>query len=189
MNRIKTFISIAAFSLLVLGIPAIASAQYYPDDRYGNDRYGRNDRYGNDRYGRNDPYDNGRYGGNYDVRGRLRAFKNHVRQFERMVDRELDRGRWNGSRREDQINDLTRRFARAVNNLNERDLRDRRDNDVRRVTDLASQLDRELSRARVSHQIQNHWSLIRREMRDMGIYYGYNDRNPRQSRLPSWWPF
>jgi hypothetical protein len=46
MNKVKTFIGIAAFSLVVLALPSVASAQWggygRNDDYYGNNRYNRN---------------------------------------------------------------------------------------------------------------------------------------------------
>ena len=53
MKRLRNLIAIGAFSLLVLGIPAIASAQYRDRD---DDRYGNNGSYGNG------GYNNGQYG-------------------------------------------------------------------------------------------------------------------------------
>jgi hypothetical protein len=71
MNKIKRFSIFAAFSMLVLGLPAIASAQYYPNGGAGNGGYGG---YGNGGYG------NGQYG---DQRSAIRNLKNHTRQFQR----------------------------------------------------------------------------------------------------------
>ncbi|MEJ7847312.1 MAG: hypothetical protein WKF92_04390 [Pyrinomonadaceae bacterium] len=65
MNRIKNLIAISAFSLLILGLPAIASAQW-------NGGYGG---YGN--------------GGN--IRATVRNLKNKARNFENSVDRYEDR--------------------------------------------------------------------------------------------------
>ena len=62
MNRFNILITIAAFSLMVLGLPAIASAQYG-----GYDPYGRNGGYNNGRYG-----NNGNYG---DMRSTVRNLK------------------------------------------------------------------------------------------------------------------
>src|SRR5262245_13725974 len=78
MNRVRNFLSIAAFSLMVLGLPAIASAQYgYPNGQY--DPYGRNGGYGNGQYG------NYGYGG--DIRSAVRELKDLSRRFEKDLDR------------------------------------------------------------------------------------------------------
>ena len=51
MNRVKNFITIAAFSFLVLGLPAMASAQYGQYDPYGRNGGNNNGGYGNGSYG------------------------------------------------------------------------------------------------------------------------------------------
>lgn len=178
----------AAFSLLVLGLPAIASAQYRDRDR------------DDDRYGNNGGYNTGRYGnyGNGDMRSTLRNLKNRARQLERQIDRELDHSRYNGSDREDQVNQLARSFKDAVNNL-DNSYYNRNDNEVRRVMNTASQLDRAISRSRLSSNVQNQWSAIRNDLHALGIGYGYNNNRGRGNRgrgnnnggynTPSWWPF
>lgn len=188
MKRINILISMAAFSLLVLGLPAIASAQYGQYDPYG----------------RNGGYNNGQYGGygnNGDMRSTLRDLKNRTRQLERQIDRELDHSRYNGSNREDQINDVARRFKDAVNNL-DNSYYNRNDNEVRRVMDSASQLDRLISRSGLSYNVMNNWSAIRNDLHALGIGYGNNNRgrgnrgnggygnnNGGWNNKPSWWPF
>src|SRR4051812_21822314 len=107
MTKFRSFITIGAFSLLVLGIPAIASAQYG-----GNDPYGRNGGYNNDRYG--------------NMRGIVRSLKDRTHDFQRELDRDLDRSRMNGTRCEDQINGLAREFRNSVDRLSN-DLNDRND--------------------------------------------------------------
>jgi hypothetical protein len=187
MRRINNLIAITAFSLAVLCLPAIASAQYGSQ----NDPY---DRYGNGQYG------------NYDTRSTLRDLKNRTRQMQRQIDRELDHGRLNGSYREDQINDLATRFKDSVNNL-DNSYNNRNDNEVRRVMDQASQLDRAISRSGLSYNVVNQWSAIRNDLRVLGIGYGNNNRSNRNNRnggwnnggnggwnnggynKPSWWPF
>ena len=198
MNRVKNLIAISAFSLLVLGLPAIASAQWGGQ----NDPYGRNGGY-NDPYGRNGGYNNGQYG---DMRSTVRNLKNHARELQRHLDRDLDRSRYDGSRREDQLNDLARQFRTAVNRLSESN-NGPRDNDVQRVLQLGSQLDRHLSRAGLDEHVAETWSEIRYDLQALGGngYYDNNNRNNRNNRknrypqnypqnrngrnLPSWWPF
>src|SRR6476659_5260721 len=105
MNRVIKFFSIAAFSLLVLGLPAIASAQY---GGYG---YPSGGGYG---------YPNGSYGtyGSYgDHRTIVRSLKDKTREFQRQLDRDLDRSRYNGTRQEDEINRMASDFRNAVNGL------------------------------------------------------------------------
>ena len=196
MNRAKNFTTIAAFSLMVLALPAIASAQW------GNQ---------NDPYGRNGGYNNGGYYGG-DTRSTVRDLKNLTRELQRHLDRDLDHSRYNGTRQEDQYNDLARQFRSAVNRLSESNNNNgnygRGDDKVDRVLQLGSQLDRELSRARLDYHIQEIWSGIRNDLQVLGnAYGGYNNNNRNNNggwgnnrngnnnggwgntRKPSWWPF
>ncbi|MFT3743857.1 MAG: hypothetical protein QM785_06130 [Pyrinomonadaceae bacterium] len=206
MNRFKNWVAAGAFSLLVLGIPAVASAQYGGYDPYGRN----NDPYGN----RNGGYNNGQYG---NVNGTVRSLKEKTRQFTRQLDRDLDNSRMNGSRREDEINRMADRFKDAVNNLdnnyyNNNRSYGRNDNEMRRVFDAASQIERSISRAQVSYQTRNLWSSIRNDLQSISRGYNTynngnnnggwgngrnngnnggvwgNSRGNRQG-LPSWWPF
>ncbi len=195
MNRTKNIIAIMAFSLLILGLPAIASAQYGGNDpgRYGG-------------YG-NGGYNNGGYYG--DMRSTLRNLKNRARDFQRQLDRDLDRSRYNGTRREDQMNELAKRFVSAVDRLDNNNGynnggynngRYSNDNELRRVFDEASQIERTIGRAGVSYQSQAIWSSIRNDLqslsRGMGGYNngrnnngGWNNGRNNRNGLPSWWPF
>lgn len=190
MNRIKRFTAILGFALLVLGLPAIASAQWRDDRNRDRDR-------DDDYYGRNNG-NNGRYG---DMRSTVRSLKQRTREFQRQVDRDLDNSRVNGTRREDRINETVDRFRDAVNDLDNNGRLD--DREVRRVLDLGSQIDRTIGRARLSHNTQNLWSGIRNDLRVLGGngYYDDDYRNNRNNRyprgrtnnggynLPNWWPF
>jgi hypothetical protein len=189
MKRINILTAIFSMSLLVLALPAIASAQYGQ-----NDPYGRNGGYNNGGY-----YGNGQYG-NGDMRSTLRGLKQRARQLERQIDRELDRSRYNGSFREDQINNIAHRFTSAVNNL-DNSYYNRNDGELRRVMETASQLDRAVSRSGMSYRVMNQWQAIRNDLRMLGI--NYNGRGRSNGRYgnggygsggyntgkPSWWPF
>ncbi|MEO6656149.1 MAG: hypothetical protein ABIO36_08705 [Pyrinomonadaceae bacterium] len=204
MKRLRNLITIGAFSLLVLGIPAIASAQSRDRD---DDRYGNNGSYGNGNGGYNNGgYNNGQYGnnGNYgDMRSIVRNLKNNARELQKHLDRDLDRSRYDGTRREDQLNGLARQFKDAVNRLSESN-NGRQDNNVQRVLDLGSQLERPLSRSGLDYHITETWSEIRGDLRQLSNSYGgynnnNNNRNNRNNRnggygngtynRPSWWPF
>lgn len=204
MNRVKGLISISAFSLLVLCLPAIASAQW------GNGGYNNG---GNNNGG---GYNNGQYG-NYggDMRSTVRDLKSLARELQRHLDRDLDHSQYNGSRREDQLNDIARQFKDAANRLSESNNNNgRRDDKIDRVLSLGSQLDRELSRTRLDYHIQEVWNGIRNDLQILGNGYGgYNNNYPNNNRnypnnnrnypngnpnggwgnnrgnKPSWWPF
>lgn len=199
MTRTKIFTAIFAFALSMVALPAIASAQY---GQY--DPYGRNGGYNNGQY---DPYGNGRYG-NYggDMRSTLRDLKNRAGQMQRQIDRELDHSRLNGSYREDQVNQLARDFKNAVSNL-DNSYNSRNDNEVRRVMNTASQLDRAIGQARLSYNVMSQWQAIRSDLNMLGINYnngrgrgngrygnggygngGYGNGGYNNGK-PSWWPF
>ncbi|MEO6590325.1 MAG: hypothetical protein ABIP06_13585 [Pyrinomonadaceae bacterium] len=188
MNRFRNLIAVFAFSLLILGLPAIASAQWRNDRNNRNDRDNRNDDYNrNNRNGRNDDYNrNGNY--NRNLNSTIKNLKNRSNQFEKQLDRELDRSRYDDRRREDQLNNLAKSFKDAADKLddeydNRRDY-SRSQNEARRVLDLGSQLDRALSRARLSNNLDRDWNNIRQDLRIIGDAYNYNNnnRNNRNSR-------
>lgn len=193
MNRIMNLVAIGIFSILVLGIPAIASAQYRDRD---DDRYDNNGKYGQ--------YGNNGYG---DMRSTIRGLKNRARELQRHLDNDLDNSRYNGTRREDEINRIAKDFRNAVNRLSESNNNNgnygRRDEKVDRVLSLGSQLDRAFSRTRVDYHVEEIWSEIRNDLRVLGNGYGgyNNNRYPNgnnngypngsnnRRNLPSWWPF
>jgi hypothetical protein len=184
MRLIKNLIITGAFALLILGVPAIASAQYGQYDPYG----------------RNGGYNNGRYGtyGNGDMRSVVRDLKNRSRDLTRQLDRDLDHSRYNGTRREDDINAMARDFHNAVNRLSESNNNyGRNDDRINRVMSLGSELDRAISRTRISYNVQSIWSGIQSDLSALGGGYGGYNNNNRRNRnggwnngtRPSWWPF
>jgi hypothetical protein len=178
MRRINFFIAVSAFSFLMLCLPGIASAQYG-----GYDPYGRNGGYGNGQY---DPY--GRGG---DMRSVIRDLKHRAGQFQNELDRDLDHSRYNGTRREDEINDLAKDFRNAVNRLNDNG----RSGDIDRVLDLGYQIDRSVGRSGIGYNTRSIWQGIRYDLDALRNGYGYDNRNRNRgyrngrNNLPSWWPF
>jgi hypothetical protein len=165
--------------LLALFIPTVASAQGWPDYRRDRD------------YGRNDS----RY-----LRDSIHRLDRLAKDFERDLDRTLDRSRANGTRREDRLNGEARQFREAVGDLkssfgNGRDLSRSRD-EAQRVLNEASRLDRIMGR--MNTQASYRWAEIRRELNvirnayGQGGYYGSNDdwrrdrRNDNRNDIP-WW--
>src|SRR5215475_9254282 len=130
-RRTLTF-SIFAAALLALCLPVVATAKWdrYPDNRRDGDRdYGR--------YGRYDE----RY-----LRDSIHRLDRLAKDFERQVDRELDRSHDNGSRHEDRVNNEVHDFRRAVGDLksrfgNGRDL-NRSANEAQRVLNTARDAER-----------------------------------------------
>ena len=176
--------SILAAALFALCLPMVAAAQW-PD--YGRNRNDRNDRYGS--YGRYDE----RY-----LRDSIHRLDRLAKDFERDVDRSLDRSRRDGTRGEDMINGEARQFRNAVGNLksrfgNGRDL-NRSRNEAQRVLQEAQGLNRV---ARFDYSLCSQWSQIQRELNVIADAYnlgysngGYrNDRNGRGSNNNNndWW--
>src|SRR5580765_4897414 len=95
MNRIKSFIGIGAFSLLVLALPAVASAQWN-----GNDR--------------NAPWGNA---GN--IRGTVQSLQDRARNFDRQVNRVDDRrdARYDRYDKFDNLDRLSGQFKNAADKL------------------------------------------------------------------------
>jgi hypothetical protein len=129
-NRRTLSISIFAAAILALCLPVLAAAQ----GGYGYPDYGRN---------RNGNY--GRYDERY-LRDSIHRLDRLAKDFERDLDRALDRSRVNGTTREDRINAQGHDFRRAVSNLksaygNGRDLNRSRD-EAQRVLQESQQFNR-----------------------------------------------
>ncbi|MFN6962883.1 MAG: hypothetical protein ACK4S4_03865 [Pyrinomonadaceae bacterium] len=176
MKRTSRYFAAAAFGLVLLALPSVASAQWRDrdrdDDYYGNGRYG---------YGRN-------------IRGTIESLRNRARNFERQVDRVDDRrddrqdDRWGRNRgdRYDNLDVLAQRFRRATEDLrkeygNGRNLNNSRD-EAQRVLDLGSQIEYVIGSSRGGRRgsggyIQNEWYQISSDLRIIADVYGYNYQN------------
>jgi hypothetical protein len=185
-NRNTLKFSILAAAMLLLSLPAAASAQWgrYPQDQYPDNRgYGRYDDRG--------------------LRDSVHRLDRLAKDFEHDMDRALDHSRVNGSRREDSINEQVRQFRNAVGDLksrvgNGRDL-NRSSNEARRVLQEADQLDR-FARRGFDGRTSSEWSQIQQELRYISNVYGFGyggygrdddwrrDRNDRNNnRNNDWW--
>jgi len=148
--------------------------------------------------------------GRYDDRGlkdSVHRLDRLAKDFERDIDRALDRSRSNGSNREDRINDQVHQFRDAVGDLKSRvgygrDL-NRSANEARRVLQEADDLDR-FARRGFDGRTASEWSQIQQELRYISNVYGFgygggygrdddwrrdrNDRNDRNNnRNNDWW--
>ncbi|HXQ69736.1 MAG TPA: hypothetical protein VN844_04595, partial [Pyrinomonadaceae bacterium] len=134
-------------------------------------QWGRQDR---DRY----PDNRGGYG-RYDeraVRDSAQRLDRLAKDFERDMDRALDRSRQNGTSREDRINEEVHQFRRAAGDFksrvgNGRDL-DRSADEARRVLQEAQQLDRVARPRWFDSRLASEWSAIQRELRFISDVYG-----------------
>jgi hypothetical protein len=195
-NRRTLIISVFAFAVLALCLPALASAQG------GYDPWGRNR--DDDYYRRNGTY--GRYDERY-LKDSIHRLDRLSKDFEKDLDRALDRSRVNNTRREDEMNNRAHDFRRAVGDLksrfgNGRDL-NRSRNEAQRVLSLAQQLDRLGGARRIDDRVASDWSQIRRELSiisdayNLSAYGGYDNggwrrnddwrRNDPNNRNNDWW--
>lgn len=159
-NRHTLKFSIFAAAILALSLPATAAAQWGRDDRdrdWGRDR-----------------------GGRYDeraLRDSVHRLDRLAKDFERNMDRALDRSRVNGSQREDRINNQVHQFRGAVGRLksrvgNGRDL-NRSADEARRVLQEAQQVDRVARPRWFDGRLASDWSNIQRELRLISDVYGF----------------
>jgi hypothetical protein len=182
-NRRTLTFSIFAAAILALCLPVLAAAQ----GGYGYPDYGRN---------RNGNY--GRYDERY-LRDSIHRLDRLAKDFERDLDRALDRSRVDGTRREDRINAQGHDFRRAVSNLksafgNGRDLNRSRD-EAQRVLAESQQFNR-LGRGAMDNRVASEWSQIQQELRVISDAYGLgygggyypNGRNvPSRNGNNDWW--
>lgn len=193
MKKHTLIFSILAAALLALSLPVAAAAQWggYPQNRYPDNR------------------NNGRYG-RYDdraLRDSVHRLDSLAKDFERDMDRALDRSRVNGTNREDHINEEVHQFRRAAGDLksrvgNGRDL-NRSADQARRVLDEAQQVNRMARPRWFDSRLASEWSGIEQELRFISDVYGFryngggygdyrrdddyrrNDRN--RDRNNDWW--
>ena len=150
--------SIFAAALLALSLPVAAAAQWGGQNRYPNDR-------GYRRYDERA------------VRDSVHRLDRLAKDFEKNMDRALDRSRANGSTREDRINDQVHQFRDAVGDLksrvgNGRDL-NRSADEARRVLQEGQQLDRIAGSRWFDGRMASQWSNIERELRFISDVYGF----------------
>jgi hypothetical protein len=157
MKTYQLFRNLLVVGILALAAPVLASAQdnYYPGGRYG-DNY---------RYNR------------YQLKSAIDRVQDRSRDFSRALDRNLDRSRLDGTRREDQINDVAKDFRRAADDLHDRfdDGRslDRSANQARRLLELGNRIERVVVRRNLDYRAMAEWSRIRQDLRTIGNAYGF----------------
>ncbi len=159
MNRQKNLFSLVAIAGLLLGLTTLVAAQ-------GNRNRNRNSDY----YGRN--YVNISYA--------IKNLRNNARRFEDDLDRALDRSRYDGTRREDNLNNLAERFKNAAEDLDdeyEGRAGGSSSDEARRVVSYGSQLDSALNSSRIvsnNFALRSSWAAIERDL--VTISRAYNIR-------------
>ena len=167
-NRHTLKFSIFAAAIIALCLPATAAAQW----GRGDDDWGR----GRDRDRGRDRGDYGRYDERA-LRDSVHRLDRLAKDFEKNIDRALDRSRSNGSQREDRINNQVHEFRDAVGDLksrvgNGRDL-NRSADEARRVLQEGQEVER-IARPRwYDGRMSSEWSQIQRELRFISDVYGF----------------
>ncbi|MBC7795520.1 MAG: hypothetical protein H7Z37_01455 [Pyrinomonadaceae bacterium] len=172
MKNFKFLFQLFAYSLLLLMLPTLASAQFRGNRDYDDDRYRNNGRYNNfnDR----------------ELQNAINRVERNSDRFTREVDRALDNSRLDGSRREDRINDIAREFEnsadRLKNSYNDGRNFNRSANDAQQLIQIGFRIDRFINNRGFSSSNRNNravaeWSVIRRDL--AYINNAYNNRNNR----------
>ena len=163
MNRFKTLLTICVFSILVFGLPTLASAQWRDRDN-DNDDYG-NNRNGNGGYGNNNNY----YGNLKDI---IKQLKNDSKDFRKNVKRETERDRYNSG---DNLRYIAEDFEKAADKLKD-NYDDRRLNrsydEADNLLRAANRLERELYNARLSSHLESDWQNMRQSLQTIADAYG-----------------
>jgi hypothetical protein len=160
MRKNTLVFSILAAAILALSLPIAAAAQWGGRDRYPDNR-------NNGRYGRYD---------DREVRDSAQRLDRLAKDFERDMDRALDRSRVNGTNREDRINNEVHQFRRAAGDFksqvgNGRDL-NRSADEARRLLDEAQQVNRMARPRWFDSRLASEWSAIEQELRFISDVYG-----------------
>lgn len=185
-NRRFTVLTFAAVALATMLAPANASAQSIWDrirDRTEQERRRDDDDW---RRNRRDDDRNGRNGRTSDwerrqLRDLARRIDDRSGDLQRDVDRLLDNSRYNGSNREDRINDEARDLRRAASRFRsvagDNDRLDRSRDEARNLLDEASRFSRMLGRLRLDGRTANDWNQIRSDLRTVANIYNlrFND--------------
>ena len=158
MNHYKKLFSVFALAVMTTGISLAAFTN------------GRESRFENDyrRSWKNDAY----------LYSAIRALRNNSRTFEGVLRDALNLSRYDGKRRENQINKLAKGFKNAAKSLNDKYKRykstKRSVGEARRVLRIGSQLDQMLSRmgkAIGSYSVESSWREIEQDLRIISREY------------------
>lgn len=102
----------------------------------------------------------------------LHRVENQAKSFRQSLDAALDRSRFNGSNREDNINDFIKTFDEQTKRLHDRfDEHKSVAADVEAVLNSAASVDQFMRRQRLSERAQNDWSTLRASLDDLAAAY------------------
>ena len=110
-----------------------------------------------------------------DVDAIIKRVENRSDQFQRAIDPARDRSRRDGSRREDQVNELAKRLENTLDDL--RREFDRRENyydtrdEVSRALQIASNINRTMRNRRLGRNAESAWHALRYDLNTLaGVY-------------------
>ena len=194
-NRRFTVLTFAAVALATFLAPASASAQSIWDrirdraeqERNRDDDWRRNRR--DDGYGRNGRLSDSE---RRQLRDLARRIDDRSRDLQRDVDRLLDNSRYNGSNREDRINDEARDLRNAAGRFrsvagDSNDLYRSRD-EASRLLQQASQIGRVIGRTRMDSRTASDWNQLRSDLHTVANIYGlrFNDNGGSYGNNDDW---
>ena len=116
----------------------------------------------------------------------LRRLELHTDAFRTSLDAALDASRIDGARREDNINELTRDFENAVDQLRGRFTRRQAGAaDVQFLLERAEFINNFLTRNRLNARVQQDWTLVRADLNQLSRIYGVQARAGNQPNTSS----
>lgn len=176
-NRRFTVLTFAAVALAAFLAPSAASAQTIWErirdraeqgQRNGDPDWRRNDRGRRD--GRVNDYERRQ------LRDLARRIDDRSRDLQRDIDRLLDNSRYNGSNREDRVNDEARDLREAAqrfrNVAGDNDDLYRSRDEASRLLQQASQVSRVLGRTRMDSRTSSDWNQLRNDLHTVANIYG-----------------
>ena len=192
-TRRRTLLTFTAAALFALFLPALTASAQGIDPWWGRGSNQRNDRYGRGNYNERQ------------MRDLARRIDDRSRELQRDVDRLLDHSRYDGTRREDRVNNDVRDFRNAAARFrdsigNGRNLNQSAD-EARTLLQLGQRVSRYLSRINTDSRTASDWGQIRSDLntvadiynfrfRDDGVYNGGYGNDRRNNNDRGWrWPF
>lgn len=112
-----------------------------------------------------------------DVEKIIKRIEQQSDRFRSSVDKSLDKSRFNGSNREDDINSFIKDFYEQTKHLRDRfDKHHSASGDVEAVLDRAVRIDDFMSRNRLSSKAQEDWSTLKGNLDELASAYNVNWR-------------
>lgn len=115
----------------------------------------------------------------------IRRLEQNTDRFRNSLDSTLDRGRYDGTQAEDNINNFVRDFEAATDQLRQRvDSRQAVAGDVENVLQRAAVIDNFMGRRRAVAEAQDEWNAVKTDLNNLASAYGVSSRWDNQSNFP-----